>query len=143
MVPWSCILGPITRVADGVSSDGYIADTVILGWSERRLYAVHWRLPAVNGALWPERVCCPAPGISGVEQLADWLADRHVLTDQQLDHALNLAAPFLHALAPTDATASVLLAYSDQRVRLETRLNLAGAPTASPPRKRTAKRNRP
>lgn len=45
--------------------------------------------------------------------------DRHVLTDQQLNHALNLAAPFLHALAPTEATATVLRAYSDKRVRLE------------------------
>lgn len=118
-----------------------MADSLFLAWSERRLYAVHWRMPHANRGPWLERVCCPAPGAAGLEQLSQWLNGLPFLSARQVAHVISTATPYLHALAPTASTADLLLTHPDPRIRLETQLNLASSPPVSPPRRRTPRRS--
>ena len=140
--PYCNILGPIWFVRGMADADGYIADGVFLSWSNRRPCARHWRMPDPDDGTPIEEACCREAGDRGVNHLCEWLTGLNLFSGEMLQQVLLTVAPYLHALAPTDATVALLLQHRDPRLRLETQMHTPSAPMVKPPRKRTAKRRR-
>lgn len=117
------IWGPFTVVNTGIDRERILSDSVFLVWSNRQLYAIHWRMPVDMGEH-EEAVYIPAAGDRGLTELWHWLTDLRILVATQIAGALAAAAPFLHAMDPNTEHVTALLQHPYSQVRTETQRNL-------------------
>lgn len=130
-IPCHLLWGPITIENRGPDQDRIAADGVFLAWTDRRVYAVRWRVP-LDGSDPAETVCVPAPGDAGLNQLWRWLMDLKLLDAHQVIDALKSAGALLHAMSPTSEHASDLLEHPSELVRVEALRTLRARPTGAP-----------
>ncbi|MHB1094753.1 MAG: hypothetical protein ACYC3F_01105 [Gemmatimonadaceae bacterium] len=130
-VAFQLLWGPITIENRGPDQDRIAADGVFLAWTDRRVYAVRWRVP-LDGSDPAETVCVPAPGDAGLNELWLWLMDLKLLDGQQVLDALKSVGALLHAMSPTSEHASDLLEHPNELVRAETLRTLRARPAGAP-----------